>query len=436
MALGGGTWSGVPNKVLPGAYINFVSMARALGTMGERGIVALPLEMNWGPEDEVITIDAGEFQKEALNILGYSFADEEMKPLREVFKGASMVKLYRINGAGGKKATATVGTEGLTITAKYPGTRGNDIKIVVQANIDDETKFDVITYLDTTMVDKQTVAAISELKPNNFVEFSGTGALEVTAGVPLTGGENGATTGESYSNFLDKIEAEDFTTLLYAGEDEVTKSLFDSFTKRMRDDEGVKITTVLFDYTKADFEGVISVKNNKELVYWVAGQSAGANVNESLTNRKYDGEYEVNTKFKKREFEQAIQNGEFAFYQDGNDVRVLKDINTFTSFSPEKNQDFSSNRVIRVLDQIANDTARIFSDYYLGKVTNDDTGRELFKNELVNYHEQLLNIRAIENFDQEDIVVLPGVQKQDVIVNEVVQPTDAMEKIYMSIEVR
>lgn len=435
MALGGGTFT-VPNKVLPGAYINFVSMARALGSLGERGIVALPLEMNWGPEDEVITIDAGEFQKEALNILGYSFADEKMKPLREVFKGASMVKLYRVNGAGGKKATATVGTEGLTITAKHPGTRGNDIKIVVQANIDDESKFDVITYIGTTKVDTQTVATIAELKPNNFVEFNGTGALEVTVGVPLAGGENGTTTGESYGAFLDKIEAEDFTTLLYAGEDEVTKALFDSFTKRLRDDEGVKITTVLHDYTKADFEGVISVKNNPELVYWVAGQSAGANVNESLTNRKYDGEYEVNTKFKKREFEQAIQNGEFAFYQDGNDVRVLKDINTFTNFAPEKNQDFASNRVIRVLDQIANDTARIFSDYYLGKVTNDDTGRELFKNELVNYHEQLLNIRAIENFNEEDIIVLPGVQKQDVIVNEVVQPTDAMEKLYMSIEVR
>ncbi|GFN35820.1 phage tail sheath family protein [Tepidimicrobium xylanilyticum] len=432
MALGGGTFTTM-NKVLPGAYINFVSIARALGTMGERGIVAMPLEMDWGPEDEVITIDAGEFQKEALNILGYSFADEKMKPLREVFKGASMVKLYRIN-TGGKKATATVGE--LTITSKYPGTRGNDIKVVVQANIDDESSFDVITYLGSTQVDIQTVGNVGELKPNDFVEFSGTGTLEVTAGVPLTGGENGAATGESYSTFLDKIEAEDFTTLLYAGEDEVTKSLFDSFTKRLRDDEGVKITTVLFDYAKADYEGVISVKNNKELVYWVAGQTAGAAVNESLTNKVYDGEYEVKTKFKKREFEQFIQNGEFAFYQDGNDVRVLKDINTFTSFSPEKNQDFSSNRVIRVLDQIANDTARIFNDFYLGKVTNDDIGRQLFKNELVNYHEQLLNIRAIENFNEEDIIVLPGAQKQDVIVNEVVQPTDAMEKLYMSVQVR
>src|SRR5690606_32057560 len=145
-----------PNKVLPGAYINFVSMARALGGLGERGIVALPLEMNWGPEDEVITIDAGEFQKESLNILGYSYSAEELKPLREVFKGASIVKLYRINGTDGKNATGTIGAD-LTVTAKYPGTRGNDIKIAVQANIDDESSFDVITYLGTSKVDTQTV---------------------------------------------------------------------------------------------------------------------------------------------------------------------------------------------------------------------------------------------------------------------------------------
>lgn len=435
MALGGGTFL-THNKVLPGAYINFVSMARALGGLGERGIVALPLEMNWGPEDEIITINVGEFQKESLNLLGYNFTDEEMKPLREVFKGAKVLKLYRVNGKEGKRATARVGEDGLTITARYPGIRGNDIKVIIQPNIDNESKFDVITYLGSSDVDIQTIESISELQPNNFVTFSKTGTLEVTAGIPLRGGENGMTTGNSYSSFLDKIEADDFTVLAYAGEDEVTKSLFDSFTKRLREDEGYKITTVLFDHIKADYEGIISVKNNKELVYWVAGQTAGAAVNESLTNKKYDGEYEINTRFKKREFEQAINNGEFAFYQDGNDVRVLSDINTFINYEPNKNQDFSSNRVIRVLDQIANDTARIFSDYYLGKVTNDDTGRTLYKSELVNYHEQLQNIRAIEDFNEEDIIVLPGVKKQDVIVNESVKPTDAMERLYMSVEVR
>ena len=40
MALGGGTFM-TQNKVLPGAYINFVSRPRAMGSLGERGGVCV-----------------------------------------------------------------------------------------------------------------------------------------------------------------------------------------------------------------------------------------------------------------------------------------------------------------------------------------------------------------------------------------------------------
>ncbi|MFR7450132.1 MAG: hypothetical protein ACLUT5_12655 [Butyricicoccus sp.] len=39
MALGGGMYT-VQNKVLPGAYINFVSAARASAALGDRGAAA------------------------------------------------------------------------------------------------------------------------------------------------------------------------------------------------------------------------------------------------------------------------------------------------------------------------------------------------------------------------------------------------------------
>lgn len=432
MALGGGSFTSA-NKVLPGAYINFVSKARALGSLGTRGTVALGLELGWGPS-EVITIEAEEFQKETLSLLGYSYFDEVMKPLREVFKNAKTLKLYRLNADGGSNATTTLGT--LTITAKYPGTRGNDIKIVVQPSIDNENNNDVITYVGNLKVDEQTVASVEELKSNSFVSFSGTGTLEPTAGKNLAGGTDGTVTGESYVTFLDKVESENFNVVAYAGSDDLTKSLISAFIKRLRDAEGYKVQAVLYDYPGADHEGVISVKNNCELVYWVAGATAGAEINQSLTNRIYTGEYIVNTKYKPSEFEKAIKNGEFAFYQDGDVVRVLTDINTFTSFEPSKNEDFSSNRVIRVLDQIANDVARIFGDYYLGKVSNDSMGRTLFKNELVKYHEQLQNSQAIEEFIADDIEVLQGSGKRDVIINEAVKPTDSMEKLYMSVEIQ
>ena len=45
MALGGGTYQ-TQNKVLPGAYINFVSTPRAMGTMGERGTVCIGMALD------------------------------------------------------------------------------------------------------------------------------------------------------------------------------------------------------------------------------------------------------------------------------------------------------------------------------------------------------------------------------------------------------
>ena len=49
MALGGGTFM-TQNKVLPGAYINFVSRPRAMGSLGERGVVCVGMELDWGRE--------------------------------------------------------------------------------------------------------------------------------------------------------------------------------------------------------------------------------------------------------------------------------------------------------------------------------------------------------------------------------------------------
>lgn len=429
MALGGGTFL-VQNKVLPGAYINFVSRPRAMGTLGERGIVCMGMALDWG-EEGMICVDAEEFQLGCEDIFGYGYSHEKMKDLRELFLGAETALIYRLNG--GQRAALTRGN--LTATAKCSGERGNDIRITVAENVDQEGLYDVMTYLDMELVDSQTVAAIEELEENKFVVFSGSGYPEVTVGEPLTGGTSGEVDGGAYEKMLKAAEKEAFTVLAYEGSDEITKKLFVNFTKRLRDEEGVKFVTVLYDYCEADYEGVISVGTAPELVYWTAGMEAGAQVNESLTNRKYDGEYEVDAKDSKRNFEEGIQSGKFLFYDDGGEIRVLRDINTFTSFESNKNSDFSSNRVVRVLDSIANDVARIFSDYYLGKRSNNANGRNLLKAEILAYHEQLQQIEAIENFTAEDVTVTQGTEKQDVVVYENVQPTDAMEKLYMRVEV-
>ena len=420
----------VQNKVLPGAYINFVSRPRAMGSLGERGVVCVGMELDWGAAG-MMAVEAADFRTDSRSLFGYDYLSEEMKDMRELFLHGKKVLIYRLNG--GEKAAATLGS--MTVTAKYAGKRGNDICVAIVKNVDEEDLFDVETYLDKELVDAQTVAKIEELEDNDYVTFRGEGALTAAAGTYLTGGTTTAATGSGYTDFLAAAEAEDFNVLAYNGADETTKKLFANFTKRMREEEGVKFVTVLHDHAEADHEGVISVGTAKELVYWTAGATAGAEVNESLTNAIYDGAYEVDAKKKKSEYIKGIQAGQFLFYEEDGQMRVLRDINSFTSFAAAKNSDFSSNRVVRVLDSIANDVANIFSKYYLGKQSNNANGRNLLKAEILAYHEELMKMEAIENFTANDITVEKGTEKQDVVVYESVQPVDAMEKLYMKVEV-
>lgn len=445
-ALGGGFWL-TQNKVLPGSYINFISAARPSNLFSERGYAAIGLSLDWGAEDEIIEIGNAELQKDTLKLFGVEYTHESMKPLREMLKGSQTVYLYRLNG-GGVKATVTVAP--LTATAKYSGTIGNKLKVVVESSIDVPGSFDVITMLDGKKIEAQTVAKVEDLKANDYIVFSGTGTPVASAGASLTGGTNGVVSGESHSTFLEKIETYRFNAIGYAGTDDLIKALYIAFADRLRDEEGIKTQAVVYRKNTANHEGVISVENEvldegatgAELVYWVTGQEAGVAVNRSLTNAIYDGEYVVDVAYKKSDYEKGIQQGKFLFYSDrdmvkGDKVRVLQDINTFTEFSLYKNQDFSYNQVIRVLDQIAIDIANIYNERYLGKVQNNQDGRVGFWGEIITHHKTLQQLGAIEDFDgDKDVTVVKGEAKNAVVVMDYIMPVMAMEKLYMTVVVR
>jgi len=434
MALGGGTFL-TQNKVLPGSYINFISAARASANLSDRGYAAMPLVLDWGVDGEVFTVESADFQKESLKIFGYPYTHEKLKGLRDLFKNIRTAYLYKLNS--GEKA------DSIYATAKYSGVRGNDLKIVISTNVDEETKYDVHTFLGTMKVDTQTVGAMNELKSNDLVTFKTSATIDLTVGTPLTGGTNGAElTGVEYQTFLDKIESYSFNALGCLSSSSQIADLFVQFTKRMRNEVGVKFQTVVYR-TEADFEGIINLQNEvtdenespESLIYWVAGIAAGCVVNKSNTNKRYDGEFTVNVNFKQSELEAGIKAGKFMLHKVGDQIRVLEDINSFTTFTDEKNVDFSSNQTIRVLDQIANDIAVLFNTKYLGNVPNDAAGRISFWNDVVKHHQELEKIRAIEDFNADDVVVSKGDTKKSVVVSDVVMPTNAMAQLYMTVTV-
>ncbi|EQK31235.1 phage tail sheath family protein, partial [Clostridioides difficile P73] len=268
--------------------------------------------------------------------------------------------------------------------------------------------------------------------------------LEASAGLVFTGGTNGeAVTGAEYQAFLNKIESYSFNALGCLATTAEIKSLFVEFTKRMRDKVGAKFQTVLYKKNDADYEGVVSVENKvkdtglleSSLVYWTTGAIAGCDINKSNTNKKYDGEFDVDVNYTQIQLEEALKSGKFIFHKVGDEVHVLEDINTFVSFTDDKNDDFSSNQSIRVLDQIANDIATLFNTKYLGEVPNDKSGRISFWNDVVKHHEQLQNMRAIEDFKADDVSVEPGSDKKTVVVSDAVKVISAMSKLYMTVSV-
>ena len=254
MALGGGTFL-FQNKILPGAYINFISKDRPIATFADRGFAAIPIDLDWGPENEVFSVGSSDFQKDTTLYFGYDYTHDKMKHLRDLFLHLQTGHFYRLN-SGGVKATAAIGT------AKYSGVRGNDLKVVVSASLDEENMFSVVTYLGTVIVDRQSVATMADIVDSDYIVFKKDWTIEATAGMPLTGGTNGTISGEAYQTFLDLIEKKYFNILICPSTESTIKSLFVTYTKRMRDDVGIKFQLVGHKITTAVYEGVISVYND------------------------------------------------------------------------------------------------------------------------------------------------------------------------------
>lgn len=426
MALGGGTFTS-QNKVLPGSYINFVSADRASAALSERGTVTMGLELNWGPEG-VFEVTSEDFMKRSQKIFGYGYAADELSVLRDIFCHATRLYAYRLNHGGEKAANAYA-------KALYSGTRGNDIKIVIQANVDEPSQYDVKTYLDTELVDLQTVETAEELKANDYVTFQTDVELALTAGTPLSGGTNKTVTGEDHAAYLAAIESYTFNTIGVMADDAVTNKLYTAFTKRMREEVGAKFQCVVYN-TPADYEGVINVKNGKEVIPWVLGLEGGCAVNSSCTNQKYDGEAEVTAAYTQSQLENAILAGEFVLHMVDGEIHVLTDINSLTTLSSDKGEIFQSNQSIRVMDQIANDIAVIFNTKYIGSIANDMAGRSALWMDIVMHHQQLQTIGAIEAFSDKDVIVEAGEKKNAVMVTDVVTIVNAMEKLYMVVTVQ
>lgn len=443
--MAGGTWTS-QNKVLPGVYIRFKT-GQALGlTVGERGVVTICEPMSWGPVGVVNTVT---LTTDMTPLTGYDITAPQNRFLQEIFKGTNRtsapttILLYRPTASSSAQATVTTGE--LTATAVYPGARGNDITIVITELTEPESTFTVSTVVDGAIVDQQTAAQISELVANDWVTWSGTGALEATTGAALTGGQDGTVQASEYSTYLTAIEPYKFDVMIYDGSDSTVQTALLAFIERVNENNGQYCQLVANGLTNPDSRYIINSNSPvtlsdgteltaQQVTWWLGGAEAGAKYNESLTYATYPGAVST-TMNTNDQFISDINDGLLDLFAEDGTVKVMQDINSLVTYTEDIGKVYRKNRVMRLCNTIANDIFQQFSANFIGVVNNNEAGRARFQAAIVGYLQQIQDNQGIQNFTADDVEVLAGTEIDAIVVNVAIQAVDSVEKIYMTIEV-
>ncbi|MDR1692223.1 MAG: phage tail sheath family protein [Oscillospiraceae bacterium] len=451
--MSGGTFDPLAGKTLPGTYINFESTRRDAIPISERGIVLLPLlNHSYGPEKTHITLTSASPDAEMAR-LGYSVYDPNpsMLLIREAFKNASTVIVYI--PAEGKKATLTSG--GVTGTAKYGGSRGNDLYFSIVDN--PVGGFDVAIHLVNDVVAEYTgITTADELiaLDNPWITFTGAGNLSAVAGAKLAGGEDGVPSNADITEFLDKSDNIRWNTLAFpvspSGEDgDSVPALLEAVKTKityLRDGTGTYRAAVVSGLD-ADYEGIINVTNGVKLsdgtvitpaqaTAWVAGVDAAARNTKSNTYERYDGAADIVGVKSKEAAEAAVKRGEFFFtFDEEGYVVVQYDINSLTTFKKPKDETYRKNRVRRVFDTFGESVKLNFPP---NRFDNSPTGWDVMEGlgrALLKQFEQAGAIKNVD-YDNDFKVDRTGSTGDVAIISVGLEPVDSAEKLYFTIKTR
>lgn len=221
-------------KNRPGVYQRHENTGFTKLTTANDGICAIPIQAMWGPLGKVVKNSNSTELKSNYGSGTYGSGYTVPAAAAMFEGGASAVYTYRL-GTGGKQATKEL--DGLTVTAKYPGTM--PISVAVQAKLGDATRKQFMIYVGTTLAENWEFNADTKAEGANliaaaanskYVTVTGTAAtvsaLAVASGA-LSGGENPTVTNEDYSKAFAALESTYYNVIALDVDDdeEMTLSL-------------------------------------------------------------------------------------------------------------------------------------------------------------------------------------------------------------------
>lgn len=444
--MAGGTFKLSSPKVRPGAYVVTKNGKQPTASNAPSGIAIIPLiGYDWGPRGEMIHL-TNESPDAAKVKFGRSIYDDNecMVMLQLMFLNATEVYTYIAGGGEKAKGTITLKSGTGNVTAKYPGTLGNKLKVVSVAN--PEGGFDVSVVLDGSEVELiEGATKVTDLK-SDYVDFAGEGELAAFASASLTGGTNeDSKVNASVATFLDMAEKIKFNYMALPTSEASLITAAVTKIKYIRNSIGWKCGLVVAN-SAADYENIYNLTNaieyaGEELTIpqstaWLAGAATAAGYTTSLTYTTVTGATGVVGTKTNEESIQAIKKGETFFtISESGDVILEYDVNSKVTFTQDDPTDILKGRPCRVYDSFANDLLLTFVP---GRFNNDPTGWTVMEGLGRAILKAYQNDGAIQNVDEEnDFLVDRGASTGDsVYISCGIQPVDSAEKYYFTVIAR
>lgn len=255
-------------KKRPGVYQRHENTGFSKPASATDGICAIPIQAAWGPLGKVLKNSTTTDLKTNYGTGTYGSGYTVPAAAAMFDAGASTVYTYRL-GTGGTKASKEL--DGLTVTAKYPGTM--PISVAVQAKLGDSSRKQFLVYVGSTLTETFEFAAdataeganlIAAVANSQYVDVTGeaatVSALAVASGA-LSGGTNPTVTNEDYSKAFSALES----------------SYYNTIALDVDDDEDMTLSLLLKEYMNNAYR-------TGKLGHYVVGQKTTVPFETRLTN--------------------------------------------------------------------------------------------------------------------------------------------------------
>ncbi len=432
-----GVWELGEAKERAGLYNKFISLANSRISSVKKGVVGIPIKADWGPCNELIICSDDTEIISNFGIGGTVYlARRAMKSIKQ-FKPYKII-LYRMATEEAEQAVAII-NENLKLIAKYKGNRGNNFRVSIATNIQDENMVNICIYEENTMISKYTVnktdieglvTTINEDK-NSLITAVRLGDTELIPNVSISfsGGVSGSDVKvEDYIRALAAFETAYLNTFALDGvDDEALLTTVRSWHSRIWN-AGKMIQLVIGGSHTDDKDSTIGNARSKvcdnygiinvivggidsegnmyssaEMATQIAGAIAALPLNKSITYKELDDIVDITVELSDTEIKKALQAGSFILSKDIDPetfevtIKVERGINTFTSFTAEAGKKLRKIKAISTMTTIDYDIGRYAMKNVIGELDNDDDGRAALLSGISQYLETLANAHIISS---------------------------------------